>query len=71
MSVKNAGKSTFERETSSDGAPSKKMFATLDPRRGDSLPREQEIIINDTVGFIRDLPPGLLRIPGHAGRNRR
>jgi 50S ribosomal subunit-associated GTPase HflX len=24
------------------------------------LPREQEIIINDTVGFIRDLPPGLL-----------
>jgi GTP-binding protein HflX len=24
------------------------------------LPREQEVIINDTVGFIRDLPPGLL-----------
>jgi GTP-binding protein HflX len=24
------------------------------------LPREQEVIINDTVGFIRDLPPDLL-----------
>jgi GTP-binding protein HflX len=37
------------------------MFATLDPTsRRLRLPREQEIIINDTVGFIRDLPPGLL-----------
>jgi len=24
------------------------------------LPREREVIINDTVGFIRDLPPDLL-----------
>jgi GTP-binding protein HflX len=24
------------------------------------LPREQEVIVNDTVGFIRDLPPDLL-----------
>ncbi len=24
------------------------------------MPRDQEIIINDTVGLIRDLPPGLL-----------
>ena len=24
------------------------------------MPREQEVIINDTVGFIRDLPPDLL-----------
>jgi GTP-binding protein HflX len=24
------------------------------------LPREQEVIINDTVGFIRDLPPDLI-----------
>jgi len=37
------------------------MFATLDPTtRGLRLPREQEVIINDTVGFIRDLPPDLL-----------
>ena len=24
------------------------------------LPRDQEVIINDTVGFIRDLPPDLI-----------
>jgi GTP-binding protein HflX len=33
------------------------MFATLDPTsRRLRLPHEQEIIINDTVGFFRDLP---------------
>ncbi len=37
------------------------MFATLDPTaRRLRLPREREVIINDTVGFIRDLPPDLL-----------
>ena len=37
------------------------MFATLDPTsRRLRLPREQEVIINDTVGFIRALPPDLL-----------
>ena len=37
------------------------MFATLDPTsRRLRLPREKEVIINDTVGFIRDLPPDLL-----------
>ena len=37
------------------------MFATLDPTtRRLRLPHEQEVIINDTVGFIRDLPPALL-----------
>jgi GTP-binding protein HflX len=37
------------------------MFATLDPTsRRLRLPIEQEIIINDTVGFIRDLPPALI-----------
>jgi GTP-binding protein HflX len=36
------------------------MFATLDPTsRRLRLPRDQEIIINDTVGFIRDLPKDL------------
>ena len=39
----------------------KRMFATLDPTsRRLRLPRETEVIINDTVGFIRDLPPDLL-----------
>ena len=37
------------------------MFATLDPTsRRLRLPREQEVILNDTVGFIRDLPPDLI-----------
>lgn len=37
------------------------MFATLDPTsRRLRLPHEQEVIINDTVGFIRDLPPDLI-----------
>jgi GTP-binding protein HflX len=37
------------------------MFATLDPTsRRLRLPIEQEIIINDTVGFIRDLPEALV-----------
>ena len=37
------------------------MFATLDPTsRRLRLPRDQEVIISDTVGFIRDLPPDLL-----------
>jgi GTP-binding protein HflX len=36
-------------------------FATLDPTsRRLRLPYEQEIIITDTVGFIRRLPPDLL-----------
>ena len=37
------------------------MFATLDPTsRRLRLPREREVIINDTVGFIRELPPDLI-----------
>lgn len=37
------------------------MFATLDPTsRRLRLPYEQEVILNDTVGFIRDLPPDLI-----------
>ncbi|MCA1573945.1 MAG: 50S ribosome-binding GTPase, partial [Acidobacteria bacterium] len=47
--------------TNSDVRAEQRMFATLDPTsRRLRLPREQEVIINDTVGFIRDLPPGLL-----------
>jgi GTP-binding protein HflX len=58
----NAGKSTLLNAlTKSEVHAEQRMFATLDPTsRRLRLPREQEVIINDTVGFIRDLPPDLL-----------
>jgi len=58
----NAGKSTLLNAlTASHVVAEKRMFATLDPTsRRLRLPREREVIINDTVGFIRDLPPDLL-----------
>ncbi len=58
----NAGKSTLLNTlTNSSVGAEQRMFATLDPTsRRLRLPREQEVIINDTVGFIRDLPPDLL-----------
>lgn len=58
----NAGKSTLLNTlTSSEVRAEQRMFATLDPTsRRLRLPREREVIINDTVGFIRDLPPDLL-----------
>jgi GTP-binding protein HflX len=58
----NAGKSTLLNTlTSSHVHAEQRMFATLDPTsRRLRLAREQEVIINDTVGFIRDLPPDLL-----------
>jgi GTP-binding protein HflX len=58
----NAGKSTLLNIlTSSHVLAESRMFATLDPTtRRLRLPREREVIINDTVGFIRDLPPDLL-----------
>jgi GTP-binding protein HflX len=58
----NAGKSTLLNVlTSSHVLAEARMFATLDPTtRRLRLPREREVIINDTVGFIRDLPPDLL-----------
>lgn len=58
----NAGKSTLLNAlTSSTVHVEQRMFATLDPTsRRLRLPREQEVIINDTVGFIRDLPPDLI-----------
>ena len=58
----NAGKSTLLNTlTQSKVYAEKKMFATLDPTsRRLRLPIEQEIIINDTVGFIRDLPETLV-----------
>ena len=58
----NAGKSTLLNAlTSSKVHAEQRMFATLDPTsRRLRLPHEQEVIINDTVGFIRDLPPDLI-----------
>jgi len=58
----NAGKSTLlNLLTRSEVFVEHKMFATLDPTsRRLRLPREREIVINDTVGFIRDLPADLL-----------
>lgn len=58
----NAGKSTLLNAlTQSEVFAEKKMFATLDPTtRRLRLPYEQEVVINDTVGFIRDLPEALV-----------
>ncbi|MCW5967703.1 MAG: GTPase HflX [Blastocatellales bacterium] len=58
----NAGKSTLLNAlTASRVTAEQRMFATLDPTsRRLRLPHDQEIIINDTVGFIRDLPSDLL-----------
>jgi GTP-binding protein HflX len=58
----NAGKSTLLNVlTQSDVLVEKRMFATLDPTsRRLRLPREREVVINDTVGFIRDLPKDLV-----------
>ena len=59
----NAGKSTLLRAlTQADVPIADQMFATLDPTsRRLRFPREREVIITDTVGFIRDLPPELAR----------
>lgn len=58
----NAGKSTlFNALTHSDVLVSPKMFATLDPTlRGLTLPSRRKVLLSDTVGFLRDLPPGLI-----------
>ena len=58
----NAGKSTLLRAlTQSDVFVEDTMFATLDPvSRRLRFPREREVIITDTVGFIRDLPQDLV-----------
>ena len=58
----NAGKSTlFNALTHATVLTSPKMFATLDPTiRGVRLPSRRRVLLSDTVGFIRDLPPGLI-----------
>ena len=58
----NAGKSTlFNALSRADVLVSSKMFATLDPTvRAVRLPSNRRVLVSDTVGFIRDLPKGLL-----------
>ena len=58
----NAGKSTLFNSLSRAGVlVSSKMFATLDPTvRAVRLPSNRRVLMSDTVGFIRDLPPGLI-----------
>ncbi len=58
----NAGKSTLlNRMTRSEVLVEDKLFATLDPTtRRLRFPRQREIILTDTVGFIQDLPKTLV-----------
>jgi GTPase len=58
----NAGKSTlFNAITHADVLTSPQMFATLDPTvRAVRLPSRRRVLLSDTVGFLRDLPPDLI-----------
>jgi GTPase len=58
----NAGKSTlFNALSRAEVLVSSRMFATLDPTiRALRLPSNRRVLVSDTVGFIRDLPKGLL-----------
>jgi GTP-binding protein HflX len=58
----NAGKSTLLNAlTNSHVAVEDKLFATLDTSsRRLRFPHERDVIVTDTVGFIRDLPPDLM-----------
>ncbi len=59
----NAGKSTLLNTlTNSEIVAENKLFATLDPTsRRLRFPTEMEVIVTDTVGFIRHLPADLLQ----------
>jgi len=59
----NAGKSTLLNSlTKSDILAEDKLFATLDPTsRRLKFPQDMEVIVTDTVGFIRDLPDELVK----------
>ncbi len=59
----NAGKSTLLNYLTNAGILAEdKLFATLDPTtRKFELPNGEEILLTDTVGFIRNLPHHLIR----------
>ena len=59
----NAGKSTLlNAMTRSSVETAPQLFVTLDPTsRRIRFPREGEVVITDTVGFIAELPPDLVR----------
>ncbi len=59
----NAGKSTLLNQLTGAGILAEdKLFATLDPTvRKFSLPSGLEVLFTDTVGFINDLPHGLVK----------
>lgn len=58
----NAGKSTLLNAlTGANAYVENQLFATLDPMsRRLRFPKEREVVFTDTVGFIRDLPQGLV-----------
>ena len=58
----NAGKSTlFNALTQAGVLESARMFATLDPTlRSVTLPSRRQVLLSDTVGFIRNLPHTLV-----------
>jgi GTP-binding protein HflX len=58
----NAGKSTlFNRLTDAGVLASSRMFSTLDPKlRALVLPSRRKVLLSDTVGFISNLPHGLI-----------
>lgn len=58
----NAGKSTLLNAlTASDVLAEDRLFATLDPTsRRLRFPDERDVIVTDTVGFLRDLPSDLV-----------
>jgi GTP-binding protein HflX len=58
----NAGKSTlFRALTGADAYVADQLFATLDPTvRRLKLPHTPDIVVADTVGFVRDLPHELV-----------
>jgi GTP-binding protein HflX len=59
----NAGKSTLLNSLSGSEVYTKnELFATLDPHsRRLRFPHEQDVLITDTVGFIKDLPKSLMK----------
>jgi len=58
----NAGKSTLLNTLTKSSVPAEsRLFATLDPTsRRKKFPKDVEVIITDTVGFIRQLPEELV-----------